>query len=104
MSATILKLPVSVDVKVRMLELNVPAQTTVNNPENQNFEKIKRNPGDIIILHMSTINKNQKSNDVWFLRYWARQTESFLSLDQFLSFYPPPPPPPPSDPVNNPKN
>ena len=64
MSATILKLPVSVDVKVRMLELNVRAQTTVNNPENQNFEKIKKNPGDIIILHMSTINKNQKSNDV----------------------------------------
>ena len=28
------------------------------NPENQNFEKMKKAPGDIIILHMSTINKN----------------------------------------------
>ena len=27
------------------------------NPENQNFEKMKKAPGDIISLHMSTINK-----------------------------------------------
>ena len=27
-----------------------------NNPKNQNFEKMKQTPGDIIILHMSTIN------------------------------------------------
>ena len=29
-----------------------------NNPENQNFEKVKKTPGDIIILHMCTININ----------------------------------------------
>ena len=29
-----------------------------NNPENQNFEKIKQTPGDIIILHKCTINDN----------------------------------------------
>ena len=29
-----------------------------NNPENQNFEKMKKTPEDIIILHMSTINQN----------------------------------------------
>ena len=29
-----------------------------NNPENQTFEKMKKGPGDIIILHVSTINKN----------------------------------------------
>ena len=29
-----------------------------NNPENQNFEKMKNMPGDIIILHMCTINEN----------------------------------------------
>ena len=29
-----------------------------NNPENQNFEKMKRSPGDIVILHMCTINEN----------------------------------------------
>ena len=30
----------------------------LNNPENQNFEKMKKIPGDIIILHMCTINQN----------------------------------------------
>ena len=29
-----------------------------NNLKNQNFEKMKRMPGDIIILHMCTINDN----------------------------------------------
>ena len=29
-----------------------------NNPKNQNFEKMKKRPGDIIILHMCTINDN----------------------------------------------
>ena len=27
--------------------------------------------------------------NVWFLRYWAQQTEFFVILDHFLSFYPP---------------
>ena len=30
----------------------------LNNPKNQNFEKMKKTPGDIIILHMCTINDN----------------------------------------------
>ena len=30
----------------------------LNNPEKQNFEKMKKIPGDIIILHMCTINQN----------------------------------------------
>ena len=40
-----------------------------NNLKNQNFEKMKYPPGDIIILHMCTINDN---HDVWFLRskFW----------------------------------
>ena len=29
-----------------------------NNLKKQNFEKMKKNPGDIIILHMFTINDN----------------------------------------------
>ena len=29
-----------------------------NNPENQNFEKMKKARGDTIILHMCTINDN----------------------------------------------
>ena len=31
-----------------------------NNPKNQNFEKLeKKTPGDVIILHICTINDNQ---------------------------------------------
>ena len=33
-----------------------------------------------------------KSYDVWFLRYETQQTEFFLVLDHFLSFYTPPSP------------
>ena len=29
-----------------------------NNPDNQNFEKMKKPPGDVITLHMCTINDN----------------------------------------------
>ena len=29
-----------------------------NNPKNQNFEKMKKPPGDIITLHMCNINEN----------------------------------------------
>ena len=34
-----------------------------NNPENQNFEKMKKTPEDIIILHMSTLNQNHVMYD-----------------------------------------
>ena len=30
-----------------------------NNPKNQNFEKMKKTPGDIIILHVCTRNYDQ---------------------------------------------
>ena len=62
-----------------------------NNLKNQNFEKIKKQPGDIIILHVC---HKWQSYDVWFLRYETWQTEFFVILDHFLSFYP----------LNNPKN
>ena len=32
---------------------------TFTTPKNQNFEKLKTNPGDIIILHKSTKNQDQ---------------------------------------------
>ena len=54
------------------------------NLENQNFEKLKKIPEDITILHMCTINENH----IWFLRYGVWQTEFFLILDHFLPFYP----------------
>ena len=57
-----------------------------HNPENQNFEKMKKQKlGDIIILHMCIINNNQ--HDVGLLRYGVQQTEFFAILDHFLLFY-----------------
>ena len=47
-----------------------------NNPENQNFEKIKKICGGNIILQMSTINQSH----IWFLRYEVHQTELFCHL------------------------
>ena len=41
----------------------------LNNSKNQNFEKIKKNPRDIIILHKCTINDIVPSYDIWSLRY-----------------------------------
>ena len=43
------------------------------NPKNQNFEKLKKKPGDIIILHMRTMNDNQIMYDSWDIEY-DRQT------------------------------
>ena len=67
------------------LPFHLPAARP-NNPKNQNFENIKKFPGDIIMLHMSAINKNQKSNDVWFLRYRARQADFFSFWTNFYPF------------------
>ena len=40
-----------------------------NTPKNQNFEKMKKSPGGIIILHMLQI---------WFLRYGAQWTDRWM--------------------------
>ena len=50
-----------------------------NNPKNQNFEKMKKPPGDIIILHRCTINDNHmmygssgtKRDGQNFLSFWT---------------------------------
>ena len=34
-----------------------------NDPENQNFEKMKKMPGDIILLHMCTTNEDHMIYD-----------------------------------------
>ena len=49
-----------------------------NNPKNQNFEKLKKMPGGIIILYMCTINDNQMMYGSWDIKH-DRQT--------FLSFW-----------------
>ena len=43
-----------------------------NDPKNQHFEKMKKRPGDINILHMCTKNYD---HDVQLLRYGARRTD-----------------------------
>ena len=53
-----------------------------NNPKNQNFEKMKKLPGDIITLHRCTINDNhimygswdmedERHNFIYFLSFWT---------------------------------
>ena len=53
--------------------------------DNQNFEKNKKTPGNIIILNRCNINHNH----IWLLRYRAQQTEFFVILEHFLHFKPP---------------
>ena len=37
----------------------LPPSPLPKSPKNQNFEKMKKTPGDLIILHMCTINYDQ---------------------------------------------
>ena len=50
--------------------------TSANNPENQNFEKMKKTPGRY--YHFPHEHHKSKSYDIWFLRYEARQIQFFL--------------------------
>ena len=61
------------------------------NPENQNFEQMKKALEDIIILQIFTIND---SHMIWFFRYGVQQTKFFVIFDHFLPLHPP----------NNPNN
>ena len=49
-----------------------------SHPKNQNFEKTKKNHGDII-LHMCTINDNHCF--IWFLGYGVWRTEFFVIVE-----------------------
>ena len=53
-------------------------------PENQNFDKMKSTPEDIIILRMCTINESH-------MMYGSgvQRTELFVIFNHFLPFYPP---------------
>ena len=55
-----------------------------NNPKNQNFDKMKKTPGDII-LQMCTINGSHMIYGSWDMECNGR---IFIILDQFLPFYP----------------
>ena len=56
-----------------------------NNPGNQNFEKIKKKPGHIIILHLSTTNDDHMMYSSWDIE---QNTEFFVISGYFLLFYP----------------
>ena len=66
-----------------------------NNPKNRNFEKMKKPPGDIIILHKCT-----KNNDHILYCSWDMARDRcnlFFFLGYFVALIPPPLP-------NSPKN
>ena len=56
-----------------------------NNPKNQNFEKLKKNPENIIILQMCTIKDNQIMYGFWDIEHGR---DFFVILDHFLPIYP----------------
>ena len=56
-----------------------------NNPKNLNFEKNKKMPGDIIILHTCTINENHMMYGSWDIEC---DIIFFVILEHFSSFYP----------------
>ena len=55
--------------------------------ENQNFEKMKNAPIDVIILHISIKNYDHMMYASWDW-YGVQQTELFVTLGHFLPFYP----------------
>ena len=63
-----------------------PSPPLPYNPENQNFKKMKKASGDVIILNLC--NKKTQSYDVCLLWYGVRQTQFFVILGHFLHFYP----------------
>ena len=48
-----------------------------HNPKNQNFEKMKKITGDIIILHMCTINENHMMYGSWDMECDRQNVLSF---------------------------
>ena len=58
-----------------------------NDSENQNFEKMKKLPGDIFILHKCTINDNHMIYRSWDMK--CTRQNFFVFLGHFLPFYSP---------------
>ena len=55
-----------------------------DNLKNQNFEKMKKIPGDIIILYLSNTINDHMMYHSWDME---RDVGFFVTLDQFLHFY-----------------
>ena len=58
-----------------------------NNPQNQNFQKKKESPGDIIILHLCTTNDDYMMYGSWDIKCNRHNFLSFWAM--FCSFTPP---------------
>ena len=50
---------------------------STNKPKNQNFEKMKKTPGGIIILHLSTTNDNRIMYGSWEIEFNKQNLFSF---------------------------
>ena len=74
-----------------LLPLSPPPLPSPKNPKNQNFEKMNKILGDIIIFQKSCVPKST-IYEVGFPRYRVRQKEFFVILSHFLPFYPQQPP------------
>ena len=59
--------------------------TPLHNSKNHNFEKMKRTPGDIMILHKCTINDNYMIYGSWDINHNSQIF--FVILGHFLHFY-----------------
>ena len=55
-----------------------------NNPKNQNFEELKKTPGDVIILQMCTINGNQMMYGSWDMEH---DRQIFCHFGPFLALF-----------------
>ena len=58
---------------------------TLDDPQNQNFEKMKKKPGDIIILHTHTLNGNHKMYSSWLME---NERQNFCHFRQFFALLP----------------
>ena len=56
-----------------------------NNPKNQNFEKMNKISGDIIILHRCTINDNHMMHGSWDMK---RDEQIFCHFGPFFALLP----------------
>ena len=58
-----------------------------NSPKNQNFEKIKKLPGDIIILHVCTKNHNHKTQTLKIVIICNTVPEIWHVTDVIVTFH-----------------
>ena len=74
-------------LKLVILGHFLPFNPPLKKKQKSKFWKMKKEtPGDIIILHMCTINDNHMMHGSWDVKHDGQ--EFFVILDRFLLFYP----------------